>query len=536
MFGYNKSFYPTPRHLIEKMLEVIDFKEVQSVLEPSAGKGDIVDVIIEKFKAAKYYNRDNNWDIDCIEIDQNLRHILTGKGYRVVHDDFLTYNSYKKYDLIVMNPPFIDGDKHLLKALEMQKSGGQVICLLNAETIDNAYSNSRKDLLRKLEEYHADIEYVYNAFVDAERKTEVQVALIAVNIDKPEHNSVIINHLKQEEKFKQNSAYNSNANLINADFIKGIVEQYNFEVKAGLKLIKEYEALQPLMLNTFDTNGYPKPILKLELESYLNTYSNSNMANSYIENMRIKYWKALFTSQEFMGLFTSNLRQRYMDKINELRNYDFSLYNIYTIRIELNKELIRGVEDTILNLFDEFSHKHYWYDETSKNIHYYNGWKTNKSWKINDKKVIIPLNAYDRWNSKFSPEWEAKEKLADIEKVFSYLDNGTTEHIDLLKTLNLAGKEGKTKKIELKYFYVTFYKKGTCHIEWKNRELVHKFNVFGSQRKGWLPPTYGKVQYKDMTPEEKTIIDDFEGQESYNNVMHNSDYYIAESSQLLMLA
>ena len=34
-----------------------------------------------------------------------------------------------------MNPPFSNGDKHLLKALKMQEKGGAIICLLNAETI-----------------------------------------------------------------------------------------------------------------------------------------------------------------------------------------------------------------------------------------------------------------------------------------------------------------------------------------------------------------------------------------------------------------
>ena len=38
-----KEFYPTPRELLEKITEGIDWKRLQSVLEPSAGKGDIVD-------------------------------------------------------------------------------------------------------------------------------------------------------------------------------------------------------------------------------------------------------------------------------------------------------------------------------------------------------------------------------------------------------------------------------------------------------------------------------------------------------------
>ena len=167
---FNNTFYPTPINIINKMLYSIDFKLINSVLEPSAGKGDIVNEVIEKLKYAHsyYYNKSAVWDIDTIEIDENLQHVLKGKGYRTVHNDFLTYNSFKRYDLIIMNPPFSTGDKHLLKAIEMQESGGQIVCLLNAETFRNPYNNTRKDLVRKLEDHNAEIEYVQNAFIDAE--------------------------------------------------------------------------------------------------------------------------------------------------------------------------------------------------------------------------------------------------------------------------------------------------------------------------------------------------------------------------------
>ena len=532
---FNNEFYPTPEKLIDKMLEGIDFTIVNTVLEPSAGKGDIIDKVIDKFKHARsaYYNRETNFDIDTIEIDDNLRYILEGKKYRVVHNDFLTYNTYKKYDIIVMNPPFSNGDKHLLKAIEMQKTGGKIVCLLNAETLNNPYTITRKDLVRKLDELNAEIEYIEDAFIDAERKAYVEVALIKIDIPKAEYDSIIIDELRQEEQHKEYTTYNSN-NIINADFIKGIIEQYNFEIKAGLKLIAEYKVLEPLMLNDIKNKKYAKPTLKLETD--YRDDCDSTLENSYIKQIRMKYWKALFMSDQFMGLFTSNLRKKYMEKINELKDYDFSAYNIYNIRIQLNKEMVKGVEDTIIDLFEEFSHKHNWYDETSNNIHYYNGWKTNKAWKIN-KKVIIPLNAYrDYFDKRFDPDYSVKGKLSDIEKVFNYLDGGITEDIDLHYVLQYAEKMGQTKKIRLKYFLATFYKKGTCHIEFTNEELLHKFNLFGSQRKQWIPPCYGKTKYNDMTQEEKDVIDEFEGEVSYRKVMNNKDYYIVDTSKLLMLA
>ena len=535
MFEYNKEFFPTPRTLINKMLDWVDFKTINSVLEPSAGKGDIADSITDKFKYSRsgYYNREAIWDIDTIEIDKNLRYILDGKNYRVIHDDFLTFNTYKRYDLIAMNPPFSDGDKHLLKAIQMQESGGKIACILNAETLNNLCTNTRKELNRKLDQYNASIEYIPDAFIDAERKTYVEIALIKIDIPKTEYNSVILDNLKQDEQFR-NEQHNNNQ-IIDSDFIKGVIQQYNYEVKAGLNLIAEYEALQPLMMRKI-SNNCNNCILELNLR-YKDDDNNCSMANSYIKQLRMKYWEALFTSEQFMGLFTTNLKEKYYNMVNKLRNYDFSLFNIYTIKNQLNSEMVKGVEDTILALFDEFSHKHYWDEDQSKNIHYYNGWKTNKAWKINNKVIVPYLNAFDTWDQRFKPtDYKVVEKLSDIEKVFNYLDGGKTEDIDIEQSLRTAEKNGQTKKIPLKYFNVTFYKKGTCHIEFTNEELLHKFNVFGSQRKGWIPPSYGKAKYKDMTPEEKQVIDDFEGELSYNRVMNNKDYYIFETNKLLLLA
>lgn len=527
MFNNNADFYPTPTNIIRKMLSYIDFRTIRTVLEPSAGKGDIVEHIEKQFKNAQYYNRnEKKYDIDSIENDQNLQHILKGKNYRIVHDDFLSYNTYKRYDVIVMNPPFSNGDKHLLKAIEMQQNGGKIVCLLNAETLKNPYSNIRKELIQLLEKYNAKVDYITDAFSSAERKTNVETALIFIDIPKIEYNSAIINELKKEE-YNRTNKYNSDK-LIESDFIKGIVSQYEYEIKAGLKLIDEYNSLVPYMLREFNKDT---PVLKLELD-YKD--DSSTLENAYIKQIRAKYWKALFSNDQFMGLFTSNLKQKYNAMVDELKDYDFSFYNIYSLRIQLSKEMVQGVEDTILNLFEEFSHKHY-YDESSKNIHLYNGWKTNKAYKIN-KKVIIPLSAYNEFWGRYEPtQWRVLDKLKDIEKVFNYLDNGITEEIDITEALKFAENYQETKKIELKYFHVTFFKKGTCHIEFKDMDLLHKFNLFGSQRKGWLPPSYGKTKYTDMTREEKETIDQFEGMTSYNKVMNNQTYYILNTEELLRL-
>lgn len=79
MFENTKDFYPTPYNLIEKMLSTVNFYMIKSILEPSAGKGDIVDAIRKKTAPQSRWDQEPRLDIDCIEINSDLRHILTGK-------------------------------------------------------------------------------------------------------------------------------------------------------------------------------------------------------------------------------------------------------------------------------------------------------------------------------------------------------------------------------------------------------------------------------------------------------------------------
>ena len=130
MFGVQ--FYPTPKNLVDQMLELVDWDRVQFALEPSAGKGDIAQGIRERMKQKK-----EPFQLDCVEIDSDLRAALRQRGYNVVANDFLAWDAQTRYDLIAMNPPFRDGDRHLLHALDLMKHGGQIVCLLNASTLEH---------------------------------------------------------------------------------------------------------------------------------------------------------------------------------------------------------------------------------------------------------------------------------------------------------------------------------------------------------------------------------------------------------------
>ncbi len=580
-FTDNKNFYPTPPEIAAKMLVKVDMRKSEYILDPSAGKGDLVyfikeyiyilndDYYLREFcrehkvnkgtpevreEAArltvKYIGQYNHeiykTDIECVEIDENLKHILRGKGYRVEGGDFLNFHTEKRYDVIFMNPPFENGEEHLLKAIELQKRfGGEIVCLLNAETVKNPFSNTRKELVKKLNWYGADIEYICDGFKTAERKTGVEVAIIYIDVpDETEKRSVLLEKLQTAEKIDLEIPPEYQQ-LVTTDIIRAAVIQYRTEVQAGKKIIYEYEAVRPL-LNTritvdddaseYEKDFSVKPILQLVCGNRVTDHSYKPIDfNDYLKEVRHKYWYELLHKPAFLGELTSNLRNEYFEKIGKLSECEFNIPKICKVKIDILQNMVRGVEDKILELFNKFTYEHSC--ECEGNVHYFNGWKTNKAFKIN-KKVIVPWMKVwsDIWK-RFEYRYETSGFLYDIEKTLKFLDDKKYEGVnrDLSHWLDYYERVQQSKNMEFNYFNVNAYKKGTIHITFTNEELLKKLNIYGCQRKGWLPPSYGKKKYSDMDSEEKAVIDEFEGEESYNEVYENREKYIVETTSCLLL-
>lgn len=532
------TFYPTPDLLAEKLLEGIDWHYVESILEPSAGKGDLVtSVAMKKYMYTHRYKPDKldleqtNYDIDCIEIDPVLRHTLEGQGYRVVHDDFLTFETQKRYHLIVMNPPFDQGAKHLLKALELMERGGMIRCILNAETIRNPFSETRKQLLKKLNAYGAKFDFVTGAFSTAERKTDVDVVLVSVDIPAVELDSTIMEGMRKAPTYKSQEIPEEYAEIVRYNAIDEFVNRFNFEVACGIRIIEEYQAMCRLMP---EENGIKEGCFITLKVHTSGGHDRDATINGYIRQIRGKYWRAIFEQHTFTNKLTQNLLWELRENVRELMDYDFTAYNILTLLIKMNQKVIGGIEQTILNLFDDWTGKYHWSDTTS-NRHYFDGWKTNDCFAVG-KKVIVPFyGSYDDWSKKFRA-YNVREKFRDIEKVFDFLDSGRTEWEGSVEAAFREAEETQnTKNIDTKYFTATFYKKGTAHLVFKDAELLEKFNLFAARHKNWLPPCYGKKRYKDMTKEEQHVVDSFQGKERYEHIMAHADYYLDDGKQQPLL-
>jgi len=530
----NKDFYPTPKPLIEKMLEGVEIGRLSYILEPSAGKGDICDYLARRHKNT-YYNR-SKLNFDVIEIEPDLQLILKGKEYNLIHDDFLTFQSHKRYDLLVANFPFSDGEKHLAHALQMiEANGGQLICLVNAETLYNPCNQTRQALAQTLERLCGEIEFIEGAFSKAERPTDVEVALIRVSVEVKPKVSILFNNLREAEEIKLNEIVPEGIAL--AGFKSGLLACFQQEATLGVNLIKEWAALKPYIMDELQKAGqekpsYAKPLIELKIGDY-QTDSLAGLVNDYLKKLRQKYWSCLLRDNRFSRNYTNNILKELEAKLRDLVGFDFTEFNIRELEKDLFTKINGGIEDAILELFDTLSCQFHWRQE-SGNIHYYNGWATNKAHKINDK-VIIPMNGYNAYD-KTKVDYYLHETLADMVKVFNYLAADEINPRQLTQgALWAAEGNQKFNNIDLRYFTVTLYKKGTAHIRFQDKRLLEKLNIFGSQRKNWLPPAYGKKRYSEMNQEEREVVDTFQGKSVYEEIMRNADYYLVPQHSLYQL-
>lgn len=441
-----------------------------------------------------------------------------------------------------MNPPFRDGDRHLMKALDLLKDGGQIVCLLNAETLRNRCTAYRRQLWERLEKADAKITYFKDRFADAQRKTDVVIAMVYAKIPAQQYRSDFYDRMEKGDQIEHD--WKKITDLAPDDFIERITRQFKIEISAGMQLIREYDALKPYMLDEIipegqKARGYTNPILMLSVKnSCLLEHSRDNgIINQYVRLTRYKYWSAFLNNQEFVGKLTSDMQKQWQNRVDDLSNYDFTTFNIQAVIVEMNAQIYQGVEDSIMKIFEQLTAEHAWYPECAKNIHYYNGWAHNKAHKINTKVIIPSYGVFSdwKWDRDTFRVREAYNHLADIERCFNYLDGNTTADIDLYSALSRANDAGVTKHIPCKFFEVTFYKKGTTHIKFTNPRLLDKFNIYCSRKKNWLPPCYGKRRYEDMGAEEKAVVDDFQGKSAYEEVLKDTAWYLPETSSLLTL-
>lgn len=173
MGNFPIGFFPTPPDLITKLLDLAQIQPTDHILEPSAGKGDILDVVKNNYTYSV---------IHAVENDAILRQVLELKGYSLVGFNFLSYEK-EKYDKIIMNPPFENGQDidHVSHAYKLLKPGGRVVAIMSEGVFFRQFKKD-KAFRKFLEERNAYIsEPIKEAFKKAFNTTGVTVRIVAID-------------------------------------------------------------------------------------------------------------------------------------------------------------------------------------------------------------------------------------------------------------------------------------------------------------------------------------------------------------------
>lgn len=486
-------FYPTPAALARQAWRMFEKDLFGRVLEPSAGRGHLLSALIE---SEKYRWRNPIGRVDVIEINVEHHPVLREKGFHVVDVDFLNHRSSISYDAIIMNPPFRNGVDHVLHAWDLLKDG-ELVAIINAETVRNPNSAKRKHLLNLIEEY-GRVEFVQSAFEDPDtlRRTAVEVALVhmkkATKIELPDFSTLM---REDDREDIQVQAGPLNELALPDGTIKNTVRAFQAAVEAMKQAcIAEatanyYAALIAVKKNEpqddSEHTGKQPEVPAIRFGNLQKTI------NERYDALKEKAWRKVLEATEFTSRFTNKVREDIEGKLNELVTMEFTVQNIYALldgliasRSELDMQMLEDVFDKITRY------------TTVGNRAYYHGWKSNDAhrlgWKIKKRRFILPHMA-----ASFTRDvsWDACRLLDDIDRAFAFLD-GKTEPMYAMSQSIERHKDAiaSRQRISSDYFDIRFFSgAGTMHFFPKRQDLLDRLNLLVGQRRQWIPDNFAEA-------------------------------------------
>jgi len=459
---FSQNFFPTPEWLAKKLIEPLDLNDAY-VLEPSAGKGDILDVIAERsYRTAHLY---------AIEIVPELRSILEGKGYTVIADDFLTYIPRIHFTHIVMNPPFDDAEDHLLRAWNTLYAG-EIACIFPATNLEGKTIKERTIL--ELIADHGSRESVGKAFQYAERPTDVEVEIVRL-LKEPNGETLEweIHNDREQPRWGRDGETQEVAlqgfvtNLL-ASFNAAMAhyEGYNLARQKAMVYVAPFRAAGKSALEIADTKD-----------------TTQGRYNTFVAELQDEAWSAILDHPGFQNILTERARHMMQEFQQRQQRMDFNESNIRAMFEQLIAKRDDILMSAILDAFDTMTKYH------KENRVYYEGWKSNECWKVS-RKVVLPYYV-SMFLDRFSIQYQNIESLNDIDRAMCVVAGFPYDSIQTCKAalaLSFQLNGHKPSETESTFFNIRYYKKGTIHLRFLDEQLWQKFNLMAAQGRNWLPP------------------------------------------------
>lgn len=486
-------FYPTPMALGRRAWEKFKNPHPNRVLEPSAGDGALI-------KAHP------NWDeryhyrpkVDAIEIDISKHEALRKSGVNVVGIDFMTFSNGAQYSAILLNPPFKYGVQHVLKAWEILWDG-EIVAIINSESLKNAFSKERQMLVRLIEQY-GEVEFIADAFQgeDVAREADVEIALVYLrkqaNIDKDIF-SDLLSDLAQDTETGAGLAGQFQQSY-DVAFQNSEIENRVAAFNAAVRTMQESvfaEAKAQHYASLLGETMAERIEKKTSKQGVVTGWIQEQIAERY-GKLKDAAWAGVLRSSKVTSKLSSKAQKRIESEFEAIKKLEFSCQTVYGFLTGIVESQGQIQIDMACDVFHLITQYH-----TQGNTVYFKGYKSNDrhrqcGYKIKTTRFVIPrIRSYSD-----SLDWDAMQMLRDLDKVFSLLEGKAEPELSLETLFNTKFRELKRgERLEGSHFGVRFYPQaGTLHFfPNKKKNLVDRLNRLVGKHRQWLPP-----REEDVTP------------------------------------
>ncbi|GGD04299.1 DUF4942 domain-containing protein [Enterococcus wangshanyuanii] len=418
-----------------------------------------------------------------LEKDFEKSNNLENQGFEVVGTDFLTFATHIEFDIILLDPPVEKSEDYLLKAFELAQKQVDKSCYISALIRADIIQNPSTALQAALENNETEITFHKN--VKPESKEEV--ALVRVSVTKATDNvHKIYDRLLATKGFEPaQTALERGLSTIVSDRdleerlkdIRFLISSYNEHISL---LKKKY--LFDNSLNMFES------IMKQKHKFGSFSYRRNDLTlNQEIKSIRSQYWEKILKTDEFRKKLTRHGSSLITDKIDSATKLEITEENVLLLLTALMSNGYEVILDSCVEWFKKMTGNHQ--NEYSKNIHYYNGFKTNDAFKVNSK-IIIPAYQASSYYETVSFGYGHP-----LEENFKHITHGMQDYMnDLITMFKLIKPDIPTTftandygDLENEFLRFKVFKKGTIHIWFKDLETLDKFNLICGQKFGWVP-------------------------------------------------
>ena len=478
---FNSDFYPTPPEVAAIMLDPLDLRG-KTILEPSAGKGDLVRHCLARF--AK--------DVIWCEKEPELQAILNSiRGACYLDQDFLQVQAHEvsHVDLIVMNPPFSAGARHLLHAWRIAPAGCQITCLLNKGTLDHWHRGDDRRELQPLIDAYGTVQHLGECFRQAERTTNVEVSL--VRLRKPtadsadsEFDGFFLGPDAVEAEGEGLISYNLARDLVNR--YVGACKIFDEQLITAARLSALLDGVYaPKTEGRWGDNRSSIAVLITE-------NGVPKAANEFRKDLQRQLWANVINRMGLERTATSQLQKDITTFVKQQSHVPFTMRNIYRMLEIVVGTHEQRIDKAVLEVFDEFTRY------TKENRWGVEGWVTNEQYLFGKKFIVNNLAEPDWSGGTVSIMWgDRRTQVADLIKALCSICG---KLFDQMKDPACGYNSLETGVWhDWGFFRFKVYKKGTGHFEFKDLDDWARLNQRVAKIKGYVLPEQIKTRKKRTT-------------------------------------